>query len=482
MANPDTAHPLKRALNPLRERWRQVIGQQAPRPYVAPEAMEFQSDLEVVIAEPAPPILGRPHLVVAGMLVLAGIVASLIQVDMVVVAPGRLVTQSPPIILQPMALSIVTEMRVKPGEVVRQGQVLATLDPTFTAADRSSLSSQQKTLFALLRRLELESAGKPLPDSMTRDPDPDMVLQTTLFHQRSAQYQSRLAAFDGQISSDETALRSAEDDEKSLSQQLDVAQDVENLRAELFKGQTGSRLQLLEARSVRLETERSLQATRNKIQELRFALAARRAERQNFVDDWQRQLLEQLVETRRDAAQVDEALTKAVRMNDLVELTAPADAIVQEVAKRSNGSIAREAEALITLIPLDSPLLADVTIGSADIGYVRLGDEVEVKVDPFPFQRHGMLKGRMRSISQESYVVGATGEQLDALRSPVISSAYVHKAQVELLTTELRRMPEGTALTAGMTVRAEIKVGSRSVMSYFLYPILRGLDESIREP
>lgn len=467
---------------PLRERWRQVIGQQAPRPEIAPEAMEFQSELEVVIAEPAPPILGRPHLAVAGMLVLAGILASIIHVDMVIVAPGRLITQAPPIILQPIALSVVREMRVKPGDVVRRGQILATLDPTFTAADRSSLSSQQKTLFALLRRLELEAAGKPLPESMMRDPDPDMALQTTLFHQRAAQYRSRLDSFDGQISSDETALRSSEDDEKSLSQQLEVAKDVENLRAELFKGQTGSRLQLLEARSVRLETERSLQSTRNKIQELRFALAARRAERQNYIDDWQRQLLEQLVATRRDAAQIDEELTKAVRLNDLVELTSPADAIVQEVAKRSSGSIAREAEALITLIPVDSPLLADVTIESTDIGYVRLGDEVEVKVDPFPFQRHGTLKGRMRSISQESYVVGASGEQLDALRAPVVSSAYVHKAQVELVTTELRRMPEGAALTAGMTVRAEIKVGTRSIMSYFIYPILRGLDESIREP
>lgn len=473
---------MKRVLEPLRERWRQVIGQRAPRPWIAPEALEFQTDLEVVIAEPAPPIMGRPHLAVAGMLVLAGILASIIQIDMVVVAPGRLTTQAPPIILQPMALSVVREMLVKPGDVVQKGQVLAKLDATFTAADRSSLTSQQRALFALLQRLEIEVAGKKLPDRMLKDPDPDMALQSTLFQQRAAQYQSRLSAFDGQISSDETALRSAEDDEKSLSQQLDVAKDVENLREELFKGQTGSRLHLLEARSVRLETERSLQSTRNRIQELRFALTARRAERQNFVDDWQRQLLEQLVATRREAAQVDDALTKAVRLNDLVELTAPADGIVQEVAKRSSGSIAREAEALITLIPLNSPLLAEVVVASSDIGYVRLGEDVEIKVDPFPFQRHGMLKGRMRSISQESYVVGANGEQLDALRAPVISNAYVHKAQVELLTTELRRMPEGTALTAGMTVRAEIKVGTRSIMSYFLYPILRGLDESIREP
>lgn len=145
------------------------------------------------------------------------------------------------------------------------------------------------------------------------------------------------------------------------------------------------------------------------------------------------------------------------------------------------GAVAREAEALITLVALNTPLIADVTISSSDIGYVKAGDAVEVKVDPFPFQRHGMLKGTLRSVSRQSFAPG-TLEQSDALRLPVVSANYIHRAQVDLLSMHLDRMPEGTALTAGMSVQAEIKVGSRSLMSYFLYPILRGLDESLKEP
>lgn len=465
----------------LRERWRRFYGTPAPRLHVAPEAVEFQSELEIIIREPPPRILGAPHLIAAGMLALLALISCFVQMDRVVVATGRLATQAPPIVMQPLERSIMRDVRVKAGDIVRKGQVLATLDPTFTLADRSALSAQQRALFAELRRLEAEAAGKPIEGFGPTDADPDMALQASLYAQRQAQYRSRLDSLDGGIASTEASLRASEGDEKSLSAQLAVYSDVENLRAQLYKAQTGSRLQLLEAQAQRLETERSLQSTTNRIQELRADLTARKAERRNFVDDWQRQLLEQLVATRREAAQVDEDLAKAVRRNDLVELTAPADAIVQEVARLSPGSIAREAEALITLVALETPLIAEVVIDSGDIGYVKAGDPVEVKVAPFPFQRHGMLKGRLRSVSRQSFVPGSA-EALDALRSPTVSGAYVHRAQVDLESLRLERMPEGAALTAGMVVQAEIKVGSRSLMSYFLYPVLRGLDESLKEP
>lgn len=346
----------------LRERWRRFYGTPAARLHVAPEAVEFQSELEIIIREPPPPILGAPHLIAAGMLALLALISCFVQMDRVVVATGRLATQAPPIILQPLERSIMRDVRVKPGDVVHKGQVLATLDPTFTLADRSALSAQQRALFAELSRLEAEAAGKPLQATDLTGADPDMALQASLYAQRQAQYRSRLDSLDGGIASTEASLRASEGDEKSLSAQLAVYSDVENLRAQLYKAQTGSRLQLLEAQAQRLETERSLQSTTNRIQELRADLTARKAERRNFVDDWQRQLLEQLVATRREAAQVNEDLAKAVRRNDLVELTAPADAIVQEVARLSPGSIAREAEALITLVALDTPLIAEVVI------------------------------------------------------------------------------------------------------------------------
>jgi HlyD family secretion protein len=471
---------------PLKKLVPAVLRRQSAKPpahVVAPEALPFQEDLEELIMEPPPPILGKPLMAVAGLFVLLITISALMEVDVVVAGTGRLTPDRPAIVLQPLERSIIREISVKPGDLVKKGQVLATLDPTFSRADRTSLTAQQMSVVAQLRRLELEAAGQPLPEDMEQSDNPDMLLQANLYKQRQAQYASTLAAYDGEIANLKAGLRTTQDDRTSLSEQLGVAQDVERLREELYRAQTGSRLQLLDARSTRLQVERNLQNTVNKLSELNSSLSAKLAERQAFIDQWQRQLLEDLVKVRTEAVQIDEALTKAVRINDLVQLIAPQDGVILEVAKRSTGSVAREAEALITMVPSNVAMVAEIIIRSADVGYTKPGDPVDVKVDAFPFQRHGSVKGELLSVSQESFAPNGATEQTDAERAPLPAGAgAVHRGRVELLSTELENLPEGAHLTPGMTVRAEIKVGTRTILSYFLYPLTRGLSEAMREP
>ena len=196
------------------------------------------------------------------------------------------------------------------------------------------------------------------------------------------------------------------------------------------------------------------------------------SERQTFIDGWRRDLLETLVKTNADLASLSEALTKANRLNDLVELTAQQDGVVLEVAKRSVGSVLNAAEPLITMVPSAAALIADISLGSSDIGYVKMGDPAIIKIDAFPYQRHGFLRGQLRSIAEDS-VAGGTGSSA--------GNAY-HHGQVELVNTTLAEMPAGTRLIPGMTLTAEIKVGTRTVLSYLTYPLTRGIKESIREP
>jgi len=447
---------------------------------LAPEAIDFQDDLESIIAQPPPPLLGAPHHFIALLFVLLVIVSALADVDVVVVGRGRIATDAPPIVLQPLERSIVRELRVKPGDSVAKGQVLATLDPTFAEADRATLTAQQRALLAQLRRLEAEAAGAPY--SPASPADPDEALQATLHAERRAQYESRLQAFDQSISGIEAAIRTTEDDRAALAEQLKVAKDVEDLRTKLFEGQTGSRLQLLAARSARLQVEQSHRNSVNRSTELRHALQSRQAERESFMTEWRRQLLEDLARIRTEAVRIDESLAKVARLADLVEVTAPEDGIVLAVARRSAGSVVREAEPLVTLIPANASLIADVLVRSSDVGYTKPGDAVEVKVDAFPYQRHGMLHGHLRSVSQESYSPDAAAGVESGGSSANSTAGAVHRAQVELEDPGLASLPDGARLIPGMTVTAEIKVGARSVLSYFLYPITRGFTESIREP
>ena len=107
-----------------------------------------------------PRFLRSTHYLVVGLFVSLLMIAAFTNVDVVVVASGRLATATPPIVLQPMERAIVRELRVHPGDVVTKGEVLATLDPTFAEADTAVLEKQLRMLRAQVRRLEAEADGR----------------------------------------------------------------------------------------------------------------------------------------------------------------------------------------------------------------------------------------------------------------------------------------------------------------------------------
>ncbi len=409
--------------------------------------------LEDFLAEAPPSALRNTHYGAVALAALLIGLASVLKIDIVVSGSGRLAADAPTIVLQPMQLSRIEQIRVKAGDVVHKGDVLATLDPTFAQADRSALTVQRDALAAKQDRLQAELDGGPFVAK-------DQVLEATLYRQRQSQYAARIAEFGGKLTSREADIAATEQNIASLTQQLSVAREVEGMREALYRGQTGSKLNYLESQAVRMRAERDLRAAAMQLNDAQQAVRTIRADRQDFADGWRRELLESLVKLRADAASVDEALTKATRLTDLVALTAPEDGVVLDVAKRSVGSVLHEAEPLVTLVPAGASMIAEIAIGSSDVGYARAGDSVVVKVDAFPYQRYGMLAGHLRSIGEDSFAGG---------------DAHYHRGQVSLEDSPLRLIP-------GMTVTAEIKVGSRSVISYFLYPITRALNESIREP
>jgi HlyD family secretion protein len=444
--------------------------------WTAQDFAPLQPTLDDILAERPPPWLRSSHVTVVGLFVGMILISSVVRVDMIVSASGRLTTDSPTIVVQPMHTSIVREIRVRPGDAVRKGEVLATLDPTFAQADKDALQAQNASLSAQIARLEAEMQDQPFEPTGTT---PEVKLQLTLFLRRQAQYRARLRAFDEEIARYEASIGSTETNRTSLAKQTDIAREVEAMRAKLYQLQSGSKLTLLDAQASRMRSERDFQDADSKLTDMRHMLRTRRAERDVFVEEWRRQILEELMRARADAKNVSESLIKATRMNDLVVLTAPEDGVVLELGRRSVGSVVQEAEPVVTMVSSTAPLIADVMIASADVGYTRNGDEVQLKVDAFPYQRHGLLTGKLKSIGQDSITQGSSANLPPAGAS---SNGVFHRSRVELAHTVLHNQPQGANLIPGMTVTAEIKVGTRSVISYFIYPLLRGFTESMREP
>jgi HlyD family secretion protein len=460
--------------------YRERIGLPAAPRAVLREALPFQNDIESIIDEPPPRWMRTVTLLVASLLVILIVMASVMKVESVVRASGHLAADKPTIVLQPMERSIIRELKVKAGDVVTKGQVLATLDATFSQADLDSLSSQQASLAARIRRAEAELNDTPY--HVANAADSDNAVQAPLFRERKAQYASRLRAYDEAMRQLEANIRTMQDERTALNRQIAVAKNVEKIRATLLEAGLGSNTQYLDAQNIVIRTEREYQATSNRLVELRHEVETRRAERESFMNQWRGELLEGLGRDRNELSKIKDAISKATRMRDLVAVTAPDDGVVLDVAMRSVGSVLREAEPLVSLLPANAGMIADVMVASDDIGFIRPGDTVIVKVDAFPYQRHGMLRGRIRSIGEQSIPAGGRGGQVDPPAAGGGGGAAFHRVQVELTSTALDRMPEGVRLIPGMTVTGEVAVGERTIMSYLLDPVTRGFDESIREP
>jgi hemolysin D len=438
-----------------------------------PLILEFQPDA-VEIEARTPPRIARATLYLVIALIIAAVSwASLASVDKIVTAPGKLITPHPNLVVQPLETSVIREVHVAVGDLVHKGDVLATLDPTFSQSDVSELRERISALDAEINRLEAELSNRDLTASAGATPNDR--LQARLFAERESYYDASVRKLDEQVARVEANLETTQSEERFAARRLATLHEVESMREALFGNQVGSRLNLLQARDARLEVESSLAHLQGSRIELVHELAKLQSERQAFVKEFRRADLEQLVEDRGKRDSAADELQKADLRRHMTAITAPADGVVLEVAHRSIGSVVREAETLFVLVPQNEKLEAEVNVAGKDVGEVAVGEKVRIKFDAFPFQKHGTATGVVRLISEDAF----SAEDKDEHPS---HAPLFYRVRVELTDTKLRAVPERFHLIPGMALTAEMKVGQRSVISYFLYPLLRGLDESIREP
>ena len=433
-------------------------------------ALDFLPDADAIERNPLPGYLRITVHMLALAVVLFVLWASFSEVERVVVASGRLVNPLPNIVVQPLETSIIQKIEVRVGQVVHQGQVLATLDPTFAQADEAQLRSRLQSLDTQTRGLNAELLGKNTAPS---GKDADAVLQAQLSRERQANYAAQLAKLEQNIARVAATMDTNRRDQLVMAQRMKSLNEMEAMQETLMAQNFGARLQLLEARDRRLAGERELQLANNREHELRNELASLESEKTAFTKSWRQKTMEDLLNTARDRDGIKEQLQKADKRKQLVALVSPVDAVVLDMAKLSQGSVVQAAEQMFTLVPLGAALEAEVKIDALDIGYIKAGDVVHVKLDAFPFQKHSALDGKVRTISEDAF-------RRDSGAPGALDAYYL--SRIAYGDSQLKKMPDKARLLPGMTLSAEIVVGKRSVMSYLIWPLTKAMDESIREP
>jgi len=439
----------------------------------------FESDTVAVFVRTAPVNEHITLYVFSALLITAIVFTVFVSLDRVVTSQeGWVIPSDGAIYLSPFDVGIVKELHVKVGDIVKKGQALATLDPTFTQADLDQLREHLNSDVAQIAREKAELSHRPY----TYDPqDRYQAIQGDLWKQRQGQFKSTVDNYEGQIKSVEAQLAQATSDVEKYTTRYKIATDVNNIYKPLVDKGYASNLQLLQATDTATEINRLLHDAINQVTQYTESAAALKGQLAAFIKQWDATTSTQLVADENDLELTQDNLSKAQKMRDLTSLDAPEDGIVTQIGQVSKGSVQSGAAGssaslqqppLITLMPLNAPLVVELDINTQDVGFIRKGDPATLKVDAFPFIRFGTVKGTVKSISEASYTtdINGTAEQ------------PFFKVRVAVTGYQLRNVPKDYRLVPGMSLSGDILVGHRTLWSYITEGAMRTALESMREP
>jgi HlyD family secretion protein len=391
------------------------------------------------------------------------------RLDIVAVAEGKLVPDTYVKIVQPADAGVVKEILVREGELVKAGQVLMRMDTTLSDSDLKALTIEYQNKRIALRRIDAQLENAPFTH---RADEP-----AELFTQVLAQYTANRQAYENALAQERALLEKARHDLASaeairlkLVQVLPHYREQEAAFEKLTRDGFAGRLMYTDKQRERIEKEQDLKAQKAVIASARATIAQQEMKIAQITADYRRILQTERVEVAAQAEKVAQELAKQTHRSEYLELRAPQDGVVKDLATHTVGTVTSPGTILMTLVPKDEPLRAEVWVKNDDIGFVRERQAVKVKLAAFTFQKYGMLEGEVLQVGAD-----AAGEP------PKGTEALAYRTLVNLKTQVLEAEGQKHRLSPGMQVSAEIHLGTRTVLEYLLSPVSKAFQEAARE-
>jgi len=403
------------------------------------------------------------------------------RLDIVAVTDGKLVPSSYVKIVQPAEQGIVKEILVKEGEAVKEGQVLIRMDPVLTGADVKAIQAEYYNKRIALRRIDAQMGGSRLVQAKD---DP-----AELYAQVETQYRANVQAYENALAQERSLLHKAQHDlagaqatKAKLEQVLPHYVEQEKAFEKLTKDGFAGRIMYTDKQRERIEKEQDLRVQESTIRSNQALIEQSERKIAQITADYRRQLQTERVEAAAQAERAGQELAKHEHRFGLLELRAPQPGVVKDLATHTAGTVAAPGTILMTLVPENDDMLADVWVSNQDVGFIRRGQDVKLKLVAFQFQKYGMIEGKVRQVSADATEAPSANTRSDALTGrdrPMGPLAY--RALVDLKSQTLSVEKESYRVSSGMQVAGEIHLGTRSILEYVLSPVQKAWHEAGRE-
>ena len=423
----------------------------------------------IILEEGGPAPFLRVAVLFAALIV-AGFVtwAAVTEIDELAISPGEVIPTGAVQQVQHLEGGIVASILVAEGDIVRPGQALVRLDEAATLAELDRMRARSTVLELQAERLRAfaDARGARLAASDSRYAgiaadqrailsmqDEERRRQAEVLEIRIAQRQAELAALD--------------DQERVLEQQVALLEELFGMRDALLKKGLMSRI-------VYLETKRELSRERGRLDEVvnqrrsaRIAIAEIRGQLKELDSRLRREALDEMGRATAELAPLREAIAGLQHRLQRLEITSPVRGVVLELKVNTVGGVIAPGATVVAIVPLDRELVVEVRISPANIGHVRPGQPVAVKVATYDFARYGAIDGRLERISATTFE--------DEEGRPY------YKGRVALDRPYLGDQPDRNLVLPGMTVTADINTGRKTLLAYLVKPVYTALDRGFRE-
>lgn len=424
--------------------------------------------LEITETPPAP--LGRAILyTIMVVFTVVILLTCLTHTDIVAVAPGKIISSGKIKLIQPLKSGVVQEIYVRDGQMVKKGDPLIKIK--FEESENNRIRLEQELLFASIDVLRYEAL-------LTDDPVNNFILPTDLsgtlvlknkklLRADLEKLNAEIKVLDGQIDQVGAEMQTLEAEIQKVKNAIPNLQETVDIKASLLKDRLVSKIQYLDLERQLIEYKETMAVNHKRLEESKIKLETLQSQKNQVRMQFENEMRYKLQESSNKEEILKKELINAIWVDNLAEIKAPENGVIQELEIYTVGGVVTPAQTLMKLVPEDAVLEVEATLLNKDMGFVKIGQETSIKVDSFPYTKYGFITGKILHISGDAIMHEELGP--------------VYAIRVSMDKTTIAAEDREIRLSPGMTVTAEVKTGKRRIIEYIMAPFIRYKTESMRE-
>lgn len=425
------------------------------------DSHEFKPVLSEIEDSPVSPLGQFTFWIIVSIIIVTVLWLTIGKVDIVVSARGLVIPDGEAKIIQPLDTGVISKILVKEGDFVKEGQPLLEIDPATTEPELVSVQKNLEDTLLEIKRLNATANGNNF--DTTYESSETAVIQQNLYNASMSAIKNKVEAKKIDLSKTEDELNATKaelsakkqilgakiDKEQRMKNVLDVIayddyqnilNEIKTLRAEVTK----LNYQIKELTSQKIQIKKEIRAVE---------------------DEFRATNIEKLADKTKTANELKSNAEQIIFRNTKQTITSPCDGYVDKLFIHTIGGVVTPAQQLFAITPINTPLMIKATVLNQDIGFVKEGMNVSVKIDTFNFQKYGMLEGEVKTVSKNSIQDEKLGP--------------VYEVYITPLTHTLKVEGKDEPIRTGMSLSAEINVGKRRIIEFFIYPLIKYLDEGM---